>query len=104
LHAALHQQAEGIGLAWGFYGVPDPQTGPLAGAGRLMRDENIAAALAPLGIDVDGAPGDATFADFVSDPEGYAEAVEEIESVIADVFGLTATDLNAFRNPPPEGG
>lgn len=104
LQAALHKQAEGVGLALGLYGLPDPTSGPLAGAARLMSDDDVAAALAPLGIDVESPLADATLGEFVSDPEGYADAVTEVEDAIADVFGLTPQDVEAFRNPPADGG
>jgi hypothetical protein len=95
----LHQQAEGLGLALGFYGVPTPSGGPMSTSARSMTDERIAQALGALGVNAKGDLGDATFGKFVSDPLGYANAVKDVEAVIADAFGLTKTDLESYRAP-----
>lgn len=96
---ALNVQSEGIGLAMGFYGLPDPAGGPLRGRARLISDARIAEALSALGVDVNGDLGDATTGRFVADPVGYANAVGEVEDVIADVFDLTPADLESYREP-----
>lgn len=99
LQAALHLQAEGVGLVMSLYGLPDPDSGPLSGAARLMSDEDIVGILEPLGIDVEDDPANATLGNFVSDPDGYAEAVADLEDVVVDVFGLTPADLDLWRSP-----
>ncbi|HET6582007.1 MAG TPA: hypothetical protein VFG69_01145, partial [Nannocystaceae bacterium] len=47
---ALHEQSEGLGLALGFYGLAHPETGPLAGAGRVATDAQLDAIAAALGV------------------------------------------------------
>lgn len=99
LAAALHQQSEGIGLALGLYALPEPERGPLRGAARLMTDSRIEALLAALGLVPSGDLGAAGLGGFVSDPLGYADAVREVEAVIAEAFNLTEADLESYRAP-----
>jgi len=99
LAGALHEQAEGLGLALGFHGIENPASGPMSAGARVMTDARIAEALGALGVDVSGDLGEATLGAFVADPLGYATAVRTAEEVIAEAFDLTEADLEKYRAP-----
>jgi hypothetical protein len=95
---ALHELAEGIGLTFGFRGLEDPASGPLAGAGRLLTDEDIEAMMISLGVDVADLNASTT-GTFVADPAAIATGVEEFEGTAALVFDLSEADLESYRTP-----
>jgi hypothetical protein len=95
---ALHDLAEGLGLAFGFSGVPAPTSGPLAGTGRKMTDARIATVLEAVGVNVTADLGDATTGEFVSNAAGLATGTTALENVIVEAFGLTQEELTKYRN------
>jgi hypothetical protein len=95
---ALHELAEGIGLTLGFLGLEDPASGPLAGAGRLLTDEDIEAMMISLGVDVADLNASTT-GTFVADPAAIATGVEEFEGTATLVFDLSEADLESYRTP-----
>lgn len=96
--SGLHQLAEGVGLALGFRGVPDPTSGPLAGAGRVVTDAQIDAMMSEVGVNASDL-GASTTGEFVTDPAPFAEGVLEVESIAADAFELQSAEVEAWRNP-----
>lgn len=96
--AGLHQLAEGIGLAAGFYGVENPASGPLAQGARRITDAQIESMMDAVGVDLTDL-GASTTGSFVSDPAALVEAVGEIESIAAEAFELDAADVEAWRAP-----
>lgn len=99
LATALHEQAEGIGLAIGFYQLPAAAAGPMQGVARGMTDELIANALGVLRVNVAGSLGTAALGSFVADPLAYAAAVRAAEAVVALAFGLGEAELASYRMP-----
>jgi hypothetical protein len=99
LAGALHEQAEGLGLALGFHGIADPASGPMSGGARVITDAQIAQAVGALGVDVAADLGAATTSAFVADALGYATAVGTVEDVIAEAFSLSSADLDSYRTP-----
>lgn len=95
---ALHQLGEGIGLAAGFRGLPDPSSGPLAGAGRTISDAAIDQVLAAHGFDA-GDQNASTTGDLISDLEAFAAAAAAVEAVVAEVYDLEPSEVAAYRNP-----
>jgi hypothetical protein len=96
---ALHQVAEGIGLAAGFHGYVAPASGPLSG-GLVVTDADIEAMMTALGVALDD-QGMSTTGEFVESLPNAEAAVAEMEGVIIDVYGLDATDIMAYRMPTP---
>jgi hypothetical protein len=101
VEGALHELAEGVGLAMGFTGMSEVSAGPLAGSARTITDIEIDALLEPVGVNADYL-GASTTGFFSNDPSGFAAAVLASEQVIMDVYGLTEADIAAFREPAPE--
>jgi hypothetical protein len=97
---ALHELAEGIGLAAGFYGLPDPAAGPLSGGARVITDEDLELMLGALGVDL-GDLGLSTTGLFVESLPNYEDAQDEAEGVIMDVYGVDAATLATWRMPTP---
>jgi hypothetical protein len=98
---ALHEFAEGMGLAAGFRGMPDPATGPLAGAGRVTTDADIDAMLGAVGVNLTDLAA-STVGDFVADGTGaFRTGVTTLETRVKTVFALTDADITAFRAPTP---
>ena len=95
---ALHGLAEGIGLAAGFYGLPDPASGPLSGAARTITDEDLELMLGALGVNLADL-GASTTGPFVESLPAFEDAQEEAEGVIMDVYGVDAATLATWRMP-----
>lgn len=95
---ALHQIAEGIGLALGFLDIPSPTSGPLAGAAAVIEPEEVVAIMNSIGVDVDELAA-STLGLFVGDATGFAAAVLSAEELVAEVYGFTETQIASFRAP-----
>ena len=100
LAEGLHELAEGLGLAAGFYGMPDPEAGPLAEAGRTITDAQIETFLGALGVDLVDL-GSSSTGEFVESLPNYEAAVEEAEGVVMDVYGVDAATIATYRMPTP---
>jgi hypothetical protein len=95
---ALHELSEGIGLAFGFLGLPDPAAGPLSGAGRLLGDEDVEAMMIALGVDISDLSASTT-GTFVELAALLLTGVAAFEATAIEVFGLSADDIAAYRTP-----
>lgn len=97
---ALHQIAEGIGLALGFRAVPHPTTGPLAGRATKIDRRAIDAMMTAIGVDRDDL-GASTLGFFIEDADAFAAAALQVEALVAQVYGFTPAQITAFRAPTP---
>jgi hypothetical protein len=95
---ALHELGEGFGLTVGFYGLADPASGPLAGAGRVITDADIEAMMPALGVDLADLSASST-GPFVEDRPALESGVIDFEATATDVYGLSDADLAAYRAP-----
>jgi len=95
---ALHELAEGLGLALGFYGLPDPSAGPMAGVGRVITDADVEAMMTALGVDIDDF-GASTTGAFVSDSAGFQTGVTALETRVKQVYQLDDADIASYRTP-----
>jgi hypothetical protein len=96
----LHDVGEGAGVAIGFHGLPDPSEGPLGGAARTITDADLEAALGALGIDPTDL-GLSTTGELLESLPSYEAAVEEMEGVVMDAYGIDAATLQSYRMPTP---
>lgn len=96
--SALHELAEGLGLAIGFYHLPHPTSGPLSGAGRVITDADIEAMMTALGVNLADLSASTTGA-FVENPAGFATGVTTVEARVMTVYGLTQAEVEAYRAP-----
>jgi hypothetical protein len=97
---ALHQLAEGLGLASGFHGLPHPTAGPLVGAGRVIGDQEIEDILDALGFDMLD-QGSSTTGTFVESLPNYEAAQSATEAVIRDTYGVDQATIATWRTPTP---
>ena len=95
---AIHGLSEAAGLLAGFHGLDAPATGPLAGAARTVDDAALAGALAALGVLPEDLGG-STLGPLVVDPDALADAVADVEALLAAEYGWTEGDLARFRAP-----
>jgi hypothetical protein len=95
---ALHQLAEGLGLAAGFHGLPDPRSGPLAGAGRLITDDELDEILDALGFDMND-QGASTTGTFVESLPAFEDAQSAAEAVMRDTYGVDQATIATWRTP-----
>ena len=98
--AALHELNEGIGLMAGFYGMPDPASGPLSGGARMITDTDIEMTLGALDVDIN-ALGDSGTGLFVESLPNFETAQGEAEGVLMDVYGVDEATLAGWRTPTP---
>lgn len=96
----LHDLAEGIGVVAGFTAMPDPKSGPLAGAGRLIEDTDLDLILAAVGIDTSDL-GASTTGTFVESLPNLETAVGEVEGVVMDVYDVDAAGIMGYATPTP---
>jgi hypothetical protein len=96
----LHDLGEGVGVAVGFHGLPDPDAGPLAGAARTITDAELEALVGALGVDLADL-GVSTTGEFLESLPAYEAAVEEVEGVVMDVYGVDAATIQTYRMPTP---
>lgn len=95
---ALHQLGEGLGLAIGFRGLPNAESGPLAGASRTITDAEIDQLLTALRLNA-GDLNASTTGLFLDEPAAFTSAVTAVEGVVADVYDLEPSEIEAYRNP-----
>jgi hypothetical protein len=100
--SALHEVAEGLGLAFGFYGLPNPASGPFAGGVRKMSDTNIDAMLTSLGVDRTDLGASTMGPNYVDmalggNTQPWATGVIAAENQIKTAFGLSDDDIMAYR-------
>ena len=97
---ALHELSEGIGLTFGFLGLPDPAAGPLSGAGRLLGDDDVEAMMTALGVDIADLSASTT-GTFVEEVALLTTGIAAFEAAAIEVFGLSADDIASYRTPTP---
>ena len=97
---ALHELSEGIGLTFGFLGLPDPAAGPLSGAGRLLGDDDVEAMMTALGVDIADLSASTTGI-FVEEVALLTTGIAAFEAAAIEVFGLSADDIASYRTPTP---
>ncbi len=97
---ALHELAEGAGLVLGFHGLEAPATGPMSASARIITDKDLANIMDALGIDITDLGASST-GEFVENVPNFEAAVTAVEAVVADVYGLTADDVQSYRMPTP---
>jgi len=95
----LHDIAEGVGVAAGFWGLPDPASGPIA-AGRMITDEQIGSVMTSFGVDLDDL-GASTTGTFVESLPALETAIEEVEAVVVEVYGVDAATVSGYAMPTP---
>jgi hypothetical protein len=96
----LHDLGEGLGMLIGYYGLPDPSDGPLSGGARTITDADIEAIAAALGVDLADL-GASTTGTFLESLPTYEAAVEDLEGVVMDVYGIDAATIQSYRMPTP---
>jgi len=95
---ALHELAEGLGLALALYGAPNPTRGPLAGSARVATDAQIQAMMTALGVRIDDLNASTT-GQFVPNPTGLQTGVTEVEADVMEIFGLSQAEIQSYRMP-----
>lgn len=95
---ALHQVAEGVGLALGFRAVPNPSSGPLAGRATTIHRSEVDAVMAAIGVDRNDL-GASTLGFFIEDAASFAAAALAVEELVADVYDFTPAEVASFRSP-----
>jgi hypothetical protein len=98
----LHQMAEGLGLAQGFYGLPDPEAGPLRadnGGARIVSDAELQTILELLHLPVGMTP---TLNLILSDSDELDELQDAIDA-IGDVYGWDAAEIDDHRDSTNQG-
>ena len=93
---ALHGYAEGLGLVVGFYGVPNPTSGPLANAGRTITDADIDAILTAYAVNRTNLAA-STIGAFVTDTTAFQTGVTAAENKVKQVYQLSDADLASYR-------
>jgi hypothetical protein len=97
----LHELGEGLGLVTGFYGLPDPASGPLSGGARIITDAQIEAILeTALGMNLEDL-GASTTGTFVESLPAYETAQSDAEAVLMEVYDVDAATIAMWRNPTP---
>lgn len=100
LASVLHDLAEGIGLGAGFIGLPDPASGPLSGAGRIITDDQITAIMEAFGADLTDL-GASTTGLFVESLPDLETANTEAEAVVMEVFDVDEAAIMSYADPTP---
>lgn len=100
--SALHEVAEGLGLAFGFYGLPNPASGPFMTGVRKMSDADIDALLTSLGVnrtDLGASTMGSNYLDMAlgGTSQPWTDGVAAAETKVKTVFGLSDADLTAYR-------
>lgn len=93
--AALHEFAEGLGLAIGFHGLPNPTSGPLTTA-RTISDADIEVIMTSLGVNRTNLAA-STIGNFVTDTAAFSTAQIAAETRIKAVYGISDADILAYR-------
>jgi hypothetical protein len=99
---ALHEVAEGLGLAVGFYGVPNPASGPFMTGVRTMTDADIDAVLTSLGVNRTNLAASTMGPTYVDMALGgnstpWADGVVAAETKLKNVLGFSDADITAYR-------
>ncbi|MFW5920570.1 MAG: hypothetical protein ACOCUS_01930 [Polyangiales bacterium] len=101
----LHAWAEGVGLALGFYGMPDPESGPLVDEGRVITDAQIEEMMDAIYVDLDTADtfNDSMVADELvgAEPSDIEERIGMFESPIMEAYGVTEEDVEGWYEETP---
>ncbi|MEM9461951.1 MAG: hypothetical protein AAGF11_47770 [Myxococcota bacterium] len=100
LASVLHDLAEGIGLGAGFIGLPEPASGPLSGAGRVITDDQITEIMDAYGVDLTNL-GASTTGLFVESLPDLETANTEAEAVVMTVFEVDEAAIMGYANPTP---
>jgi hypothetical protein len=96
----LHDLGEGIGMTAGFHELPDPASGPLAGAGRIMSQADVDAIMAAYGVDL-SAPEASTTGLLVESLPDLEAATDEAAAVAMTAFGVDAATVAGWAMPTP---
>jgi len=94
----LHDLGEGLALTLGFVGFADPASGPLAGAGRIIADEQVLDLLGAYGIDID-APGSSTTGVLLESLPNLEAANEAAQGVVMDAYSVDAGVIQTYLMP-----
>ena len=94
--SALHELSEGLGLVGGFHGLTVPTAGPLSAWQRAARDADVEGVTKAMGVDLEDL-GASTTGTIVVDPAMLQAAVTMAEGVLMTAFGLSASELAAWR-------
>jgi hypothetical protein len=94
----LHDLGEGLALAAGYVGFPAPQSGPLAGAGRIITDEQALAILEAYGVDL-ATPGASTTGLLLESLPNLETANETAQDIMMDVYGVDAGTIQTYLMP-----
>jgi hypothetical protein len=97
---ALHELSEGVGLAAGFRGLPDPSAGPLRAGARVIDDAAIDEILAALGVEPSNLGASST-GELLGDVPAFETAVEAVEGVVQETYGLSEEEVRGYRAPTP---
>ncbi|HWB79844.1 MAG TPA: hypothetical protein VG755_32995, partial [Nannocystaceae bacterium] len=96
----LHDLGEGAGVVIGLHAMSDPANGPLAGGVRTIDDAQLEEALGALGVDVSDL-GASTTGLFVESLPNLETAIETVEGVAMDVYGVDAATVQGWAMPTP---
>jgi hypothetical protein len=97
---ALHSYAEGLGLAIGFRGLPNPASGPLAGAGRRITDADIDVILTAYAVNRTDLAA-STIGAYITDTTAFQAGVTAAENRVKQVYQLSDADIMFYRTPTP---
>ncbi len=97
----LHAASEGWGLIAGMLGMPEPTSGPLAGAARISTDADIESALTAIGVNLtDISEGEAATW-LVASPATYNDAfLGEFKDVMQDLWGWDEATFELYATSP----
>jgi hypothetical protein len=98
--ASLHELSEGIAMIAGFRGAGGPGAGPFADGVRRLNDPAIDAILDAMGVELTDLQGSST-AEILLDPTRRDAMVTAVEAALADGYGLTPAQIQAFLAPTP---
>lgn len=92
---ALHDLAEGVGLALGFLGLDSLDAGPLAGAARVVADADIEAMLEAMGVDVENLGASTTGARLVE--QSFSGPIATVEERCARALGASPDEVRSWQ-------
>lgn len=99
---ALHEVAEGLGLIFGFYGLPNPASGPFASGVRKVSDADIDAILTSLGVSRTDLAASTMGPNYLDNALGgnsqpWQDGVIAAENKIKMIYALSDADIMAYR-------
>ncbi len=100
LAAVLHDLAEGLGVAAGFIGLPNPSNGPLSDGVRIVTDADVQTVTDAFGVDLQDLGASTTGLLLESLPD-LETAVGVAQGVVMDVYGVDAATIATYAMPTP---